>query len=433
MLFYPHWLILSPCLIRLPFRIEEGERLAWHRLAEYQWDSLQIHSGRKGAMSIRWDCMGETLPRTLNPVNGEGSAIAFSGGKDSLFQVGFLAAQGQNPLLVTTLAPPPPVHPRRLFVYEEMQRRSGLPMMKIQTDYRSSYHNRYPLEQGWNEAVNEVSDVLLYAACLILAAASKNIDRLYVASELEIQAIARFDGRLIVHPHAMYNVVTLKTLERILAPYGISISSLTAPLRTTQVQQTLWREWPELRDMQTSCWSMSPDEPMCNECGQCLRITLCSLAAGFDPAEMGADLKKNLFTLKSWEKILSAARGQDARLPDDLTRQSQYRQLLYLVKSVGYYRILHYLLKQRSAASRPIDLCKAVLNATRLLMLSRNLNMPELRAFAEEFLDFVDETAKNNLRSFFEARYSCGGKSHPGNRFGRYAHEAINWCTEALH
>ncbi len=432
MLLYPHWAILAPCKIKLPFKLQDGERLAWSRLAENQWNSLLFHSGRKEKMDLSWDCSGEMLSRSSDPVNGEGSATAFSGGKDSLFQTGFLIEQGESPLLVTTLAPPPEVHPRRLYVYDQIQRRTGLDMIKVQTNYRSSYHNLYPREHGLTEAVNELTDVLLYAACLILAAAAKNINRLYVASELEVQTAARIDGTLVTHTHAMYSVTTLKTLQHIFQPYDISISSLTAPLRTMQIQQTLWKEWPELRDMQTSCWSMTPDEPMCNKCGQCLRTALCSLEAGFDPAEMGGDAAKNLAAVESWEKIRAAAENKQQLLPDAITRQLLYRQTLHITGNIGLPRLFFCFLKKPSYVLHPVSLWKAAFNTTRLWALSRNVRMPELGAFADEFLDFVDETEKNNLRSFLEARYSSGGQSHPGNRFSRYTREAIDWCAEAL-
>ncbi|MFW5871209.1 MAG: hypothetical protein ACOCVH_01855 [Verrucomicrobiota bacterium] len=433
MLLYPHWAILAPCKIKLPFKIHDGERLAWSRLAENQWNSVQFHSGRKKEkLKFSWDYSGEMLSRSPAPVNGEGCATAFSGGKDSLFQTGFLMEQGESPLLVTTIAPPPEVHPRRLYVYDQVQHRTGLPLIKVQTDYRSSCHNLYPREQGLTQAVNELTDVLLYTACLILAAAVKNINRLYVASELEVQTAVKIDETLVTHPHAMYNVTTLKTLQRILEPYNISISSLTAPLQTMQIQQTLWKEWPKLRDMQTSCWSMTPDEPMCNKCGQCLRITLCSLEAGFDPAEMGGDAAKNLAAVESWKKIRAAAENKQQLLPDTITRQLLYRQTLHATGSIGLPRLFFCFLKKPSYVLHPVALWKAACNTIRLWALSRNVRMPELGTFADAFLDFVDKTEKNNLRSFLEERYSAGRQSHPGNRFSQYTLEAIDWCTEEL-
>src|SRR5258708_15864869 len=95
----------------------------------------------------------------------------------------------------------------------------------------------------------------------------------------------------------MYSVVTQSAISVLLSQFGIRYGSLISPLRRQQVQQLLWQRYPDLSDLQYSCWRVARNEAACNSCSQCLRIAFGALAIGELPERMGIDLVKLMKTI----------------------------------------------------------------------------------------------------------------------------------------
>src|SRR5678816_80962 len=76
----------------------------------------------------------------------------------------------------------------------------------------------------------------------------------------------------------MYSAATQRALSRLLEPYGMRYGSLTWPLYSSHVQHLLWSRYPDLSDLQYSCWLVAKDEAMCSRCRQCLRLAVVALA-----------------------------------------------------------------------------------------------------------------------------------------------------------
>ncbi|MGH7006192.1 MAG: hypothetical protein ACREIP_19785, partial [Alphaproteobacteria bacterium] len=118
----------------------------------------------------------------------------------------------------------------------------------------------------------------------------------------------------------MYSAATQRALSGLLAPYGIRYGSLTWPLYSMHVQEVLWARYPDLCDLQYSCWRVGPGEASCSQCSQCLRIAMTALAAGHDPQRMGIDLEKLMAFSADWEPAAASALTADM-LPREWVRR----------------------------------------------------------------------------------------------------------------
>jgi hypothetical protein len=313
---HAQWPLLRPCEIHLPVRLGPGERQFWRQLLRNSVDTQDAHS-REGQA---WPELGIDIvdgdldcPRTV--AVGEGYGSAFSGGKDSLLQAGLLAELTQRPLLVATTSPLPPLRDhdtaRREQVFAAIQARRDVRFVEVRSDFRGIWNNSFPLSVGYTIGVNELGDTFLYMASLLIAGAASGATRLFVASEAELQDTSVVDGRIVQHSHFMYSAATQRALAALLAPYGIQFGSLTWPLFSDQVQRLLWERYPDLSDLQYSCWQVAPGEAMCSQCSECLRIGMVALAARRDPRTMGMNLVTLLDYAPSWERpIVPAADGE---------------------------------------------------------------------------------------------------------------------------
>lgn len=428
LLLHPYWPLLSPCKIDLPFTLSAEEKQCWERLITLQWDTLQGHVEKENPLILEWSFTGPTLSSEHQPIVGDGCSTAFSGGKDSLFQTGFLLDQGSHPLLVSTISDKESTHQRKLEVDRKVTELTGLELIQVETNYRSIYNNLYPRELGWLPAVNELNDVILYLANLLMASASRNIPQTYVASESDVQASVKKDHRWIQHPHAMYSLVTLKVIEKLFSPYGMKIGSLTAPINQYQVQKTLWIEWPALRALQTTCWRMSADEDLCNECRDCLKASLTSFDAGEDPREMGADLVKNLAATDYWHPVLESA----GETPNDLTRSNLHQQTIIALGNIPLYTYALHFTKLRPLGPLNKEWRAAWKNTRRLKTLAKSLDSTRLNQYAEEYLALVDDPHREPLRNFLNHRFQAGGESFRDNRYFKNTFDMIAWATESL-
>ena len=301
---HSQWPLLRPCEIRLPVRLEDGEREFWLRLLDAEVATLEAYAG--GSDTVRSiQILDEGPPlEALAPFASSGRvAAAFSGGKDSLTQAALLIELGERPILVTTTAPGgghnDHVTTRRRHVLSEIVRRRPVELVEVESDLRGKWNNDFP--QGrYPAAVNELTDTFLYFAATLVVGAARGASHLFLASEAEVQENALRDGAIVQHKHFMYSAATQRALTTLLRPTGVRYGSLTYPLHHFQVQRLLASRYPDLRDLQYSCYELAPDETACGRCGECRMAALDLLALDIAPAEIGIDVTRVVSGLGAW-------------------------------------------------------------------------------------------------------------------------------------
>ncbi|HWF71747.1 MAG TPA: DegT/DnrJ/EryC1/StrS family aminotransferase [Solirubrobacteraceae bacterium] len=301
---HPHWALLRPCRVVLPVRLAPGEREFFSRLCDAEVAMLEAHVD--GSDTARTIDVVETGPalEPLVPGADEGVVVAcFSGGRDSITQAALLQELQERVVLVTTSSPREGSleheTARRREVIEEIQRRRGLEVVEVGSDFRGAWDNgfvgaRYPV------AVNEVTDTLLFFAAALVVAAARGARAVYLAAEAEVQESVQRNGQVIQHRHAMYSAVTHRSLSALLEPARIHHSGLIYPLRQFQVQRLLATRYRDVRDLQYSCWSMAAGESACSRCGECRTIAFNLMAEGVSPSEIGIDVATLVNTFADW-------------------------------------------------------------------------------------------------------------------------------------
>ena len=299
-----HWALLRPCRVELPVELPPGEREFWLRLLDAAVETLELTWGggnRGRTIEIR-----DRGPR-LRPQAGGGDAIAtaFSGGKDSLLQLGLLLELGERPLAVTTTSPMPPLldhdSPRRRAALDAVAAHPAVEHVEVRSNFRECWDNGFARARGYELSVNELSDTMLYLAVALIVGRARGAGRVLLASEAEVQATAVRDAALVQHPHFMYSAVTQRSLDRLLARHGMGYGSITYPLRAWQVARLLFERYPRLAELQYSCWRHEPGAGACSGCPDCLANGLAGLQAGVGPARLGIDVSRLLERMHGWE------------------------------------------------------------------------------------------------------------------------------------
>lgn len=415
LILHAHWPLLQPCRVHLPFRLSPEECAFWQRMMETQFNTLAAyHPHPPPALQVELIPDGPACPAPSILVTGHRRAAAFSGGKDSLFQAGVLGEMGGEPLLVATTSPMPPledhIHPKRKRVFEEIVRKRNVHLVEVHSDFRSCYDNLYSRRAGYKPAVNEMSDTFLYVASLVLASAASQARHLYLASENELQDNAEQNGRIIQHPHAMYAQSTLEAVGALLSPWGFTLGSMSSGLMSGQVQQILWKRWPDLRGLQFSCWAAPTHAEMCNQCSQCFRIALCALDAGGDPVEMGADLIRSLNAMRDW-RPRSSEDGNPDVLPGTRVSARLHRQLLHYVRRIGVFRMARYLWRLKGDRHTVRDWAGAMRTFIRLYVRAGRYALPSMDRYRSGYLDHLDPDLRESLRRLIESAYPAAPAS----------------------
>jgi hypothetical protein len=319
---HAQWPYLAPCEVRLPIRLGPGEREFWRRLVSSYLDTLEAYrTGETPGRSIELVDEGPLLPPFASMADTGWCATSFSGGKDSLLQVGLLTELTRRPLVVTTTSPLPGLFdhetPWRRHVLSEVGRRRRLTFAEVTSDFRATWVNHYPRQIGYPVSVNETTDTFLYFAALLAVSMALGATHLFLASEAELQESVLRDGRVVRHPHFMYSAATQRAVSAWLGPSGMEYGSLTWPLHSGEVIRLLWSRYPDLASLQYSCWRVRADQAACSRCSQCFRIAVGIMAAGGHPERIGIDVPTVLEGRESWQPSWPAA--SDA-LPDDRVR-----------------------------------------------------------------------------------------------------------------
>jgi len=305
---HPHWPLLRPCRVQLPVALPDGEAEAWLRLTDAGVATLEAATepsdgGRKIAIVGNGPLEAQPEAGRTRPAGAGGVVTCFSGGRDSLTQTSMLCELGLRPLLVTVTSPSSwsveHETARRYAVFDEIVQRRRLELIEVQSDMRGIWDNDFAAP--YRISVNELTDTLLYTAAAVVVAAARGAGLVLIASEAEVQENARRGGTVIQARHHMYSAVTHRALEALLAPAGIGVGSLTYPLRQFQVQRLLAERYPEVRDLQYSCWELQREQGACSRCPECRGIALNLMARGHSPALAGIDVVELLLAHEQWQ------------------------------------------------------------------------------------------------------------------------------------
>jgi hypothetical protein len=414
---HPHWPLLRPCQIHLPLKVPAPERQFWLQLLQNGFDTLTAY----GPERLRLDSLGITMlsgeldiPRT--PVTGSGFGTSFSSGKDSLLQAGLLRELTERPLLVTTTSPMPPraTHEteRRRTVLAAIQERRNLQLVEVNSDFRSIWDNGFAGHLGYSLAVNELTDTFLYMSSLLAVGAALGNTRLFLASEAEVQVNAIVDGKIVQHKHFMYSAATQRALGRLLVPYGIRFGSLTWPLYSIQVQQLLWTRYPDLCDLQYSCWHVQPGEATCNQCEQCFRITMTALASGHNPERMGIDLREVLCHVPDY---VTATSPETCILPQDWQKGAAV--VRDAVCRVSLTHLASVLAKGRNRILASREVFGMLWNFYRLQSLARQAPRYRRSGVRQAFFDWLDPELRDSAVGIYTRHFS---REPRREHFGEY-------------
>ena len=408
---HSHWVLLRPCAVRLPVTLRPGERELWLRLLDSYVATLEAYRGGMdvGGVARSIDIVedGPPLPPVALLVDEGRCASAFSGGKDSLLQAALLCELTARPVLVTTTSPMPPLHdhqtPRRRRVLAEIALRRDVTHVEVGSDLRSIWRNDFPPRVGYPVSVNEITDTHLYTASMLIAGTALGATHLFLASEAEVQQNGEVDGRVVQHPHFMYSAATQGAIAALLRPFGVRYGSLLTALPSVRVQQLLWTRYPDLSDLQYSCWRVGPEQATCSACGQCLRVAMIALALGRSPETMGIDLPTLLVAQGGW-KPRGGSGGAGGALPKDAVTAGLQGETMRAVAATPVSRMLRALVagnpwRLLSAKSWRAFFAYARMRR-RLLPLAPQGEPP---GYAPGFLRATDELLRDRLTAVFSA------------------------------
>lgn len=328
---HAHWPLLRPCRVELPVELAPGEREFWLRLVDSAVTTLELSwDGGDLTRSVEIHDAGPRLRHQPPTAARAGFATAFSGGKDSLLQLGLLAELGEPAIAVTTTSPHPGMFDhlttRRKAVLDAVAARPGVEHFEVHSDFRSCWDHEFPHRRGYRIAVGELSDTFLYAAAALVVGWLRGAERVLLASEAEVQESDARGERVLQHPHFMYSAATQQALDPLLDRDGLGYGSLTYPLHAWHAEQLLWKRYPELRDLQYSCWRVpSEDDAACNGCSDCLRTALTAMHAGGAPGRIGIDVPLLLRRMGDWEP--AAVRGPNGS-PNNRVRVALHGEIV---------------------------------------------------------------------------------------------------------
>jgi hypothetical protein len=421
---HPHWLLLRPCQVHLPIRLNAPERQFWLRLLQNAADTLEVYGpSRPSAEPLGIEIADGDLDIPRTAINGSGCGTAFSSGKDSLLQAALLSELTEKPLLVTTTSQLPPFTDhetaRRRHVLAAIQARRDVRLVEVSSDFRVICDNGFAGSLGYRVAVSELTDTFIYMASLLAAGTALGTVRLFLASETELQDNAVLDGKIIQHSHFMYSAATQRALARLLAPYGIHFGSLIWPLHTMQVQQLLWARYPDLCDLQYSCWQVGQDEATCSRCEQCLRIAVTALAGGDDPERMGIDLRKVLAFASSWEALANSSSAAPLTLPQDRAARELELVVMDTIRRITMPYVAALLARGSLRRLLSRDTLVTLRRFHRLRNRARRAPQQSRQGVREAFFDWLDPELRSSLVAIYTRHFPCEPRSRHLEMFER--------------
>jgi hypothetical protein len=403
---HPHWALLRPCRVELPYYLGPGEREFWLRLLDTVAIQVEAYGGerREGRAAELFDD-GPSLRPTPIRAERAGVAAAFSGGKDSLVQSALLAELAPRPTLVTTTSPVPWAHDHvgsaREHTLAEIPSRLPVDLVEVTSDFRACWDNDFAGLEGSLITVNELTDVLLYQAVTVAVAAASGISRSFLASEADLQYNASIGGDVIQHGHFASAAVTQAALDAILSGFGLRLGSLTYPLHMPQVQGLLWRRYRELTDLQFSCWEAGDGSRACGRCAQCIEVALVVLDEGFSPRVAGIDPVR---VLCAWaDPRPDPLRGRTPSLHP--TRRARDKLIRVLQRMPP--ELVASILSEDPIAREDPHLAQAIAGYRRLRARSLPHVVPPEPGYIGGFLELIDSEFRDRLRAIFDQHFAA--------------------------
>jgi len=431
---HSHWLLLRPCRVDLPVTLGDGETEFWLRLIDAEVAALEAQRGSSSfERTVEIRGQGPTLaPFPVLP-EGRRCAAAFSGGKDSLLQAALLCELLEDPILVATTSPLPPMEDhltgRRAAVFAEIAKRRAVSLVEVQSDFRSTWDNEFGRRLGYPVWVSEITDTFLYLSALLAVGFARNVPHLFLASENEVQETIERDGRVLQHTHFMYSVATLQSIAAVLRPSGVTIGSTTAALHSSQVERLLRKRYRDLADFQYSCPAVTADGFPCSACSKCFRAALCALAAGDSPLSLGIDLVKLLTAMRHWVPAAYPA-GAGAH-PGQMAQADLSTQVVRFFTAIPFSRVASELRLARPDGLTAREGGRALLAYALLRRrISRRGGGGE-PGYNTKFLSTVDPLARDGLESIFREHFPADETSAAGEAFGR-SDSLSRWIAEPL-
>jgi hypothetical protein len=406
---HPHWLLLRPCQIHLPLKLSINERQFWLELLRNGFDTLEMNRRvQNHADNLDIEVLDGSIEIERPLIAGSGYGTAFSGGKDSLLQAAMLFELTEKPLLVTTTSPLPPLSDhettRRRYILDEIQRRRDPVFVEVRSDFRSIWDNGFAASRGYQVSVNELTDTFLYTSSLLAVGAACGRTRLYVASEAEVQESAVLDGKIIQHKHFMYSAATQRAFAALLSTYGIYFGSLIWPLYSMQVQQLLWARYPDLSDLQYSCWRVGQRQATCSKCEQCLRIAVTALADGKDPQRMGIDLRKVLAFAATWKPFEHGAATPPA-LPQNIAARRSDHRVVGAIRRTSLLHLARVLAPDDWGEALSPDNLKIVAAFRRLRRWASQYPATPPMGVRDAFFEWLDPQLRDKLEALYTNHY----------------------------
>jgi hypothetical protein len=396
---HTHWALLRPCRVELPIRLGAGERDFWLRLIDAALVNLLEYGGTPcPGRAVDLVEAGPALVPVALECTSERVAAAFSGGKDSLTQSALLAELTDHPLLVTITSPVPWANDHggaaRERAMREIVRRLPVELVEVGSDFRSCWNNGFTA--GTRLSVNEMTDVLLYQAATVAAAAANGISRSFLASEADLQYNLPCPGGLLQHRHFVATATTLTSLDALLRQFGLGLGSLTYPLHMPQVEGLLWRRYHEIADLQFSCWLALDGAQACGTCGQCSEVAFVLLAEGLSPTRAGIDPVAMLCARADWRPTQPQTPAPRMLHQTRATRQHVWRCIQGV--DVGQVEAILGRDPQTCDDSRVGEALDAY---TAIRADLAELELPPAPGYIGGFLDLIDPDLRDPLREIF--------------------------------
>lgn len=407
---YCHWAVLRPCRVVLPRRLPAGEREFWMRMVDTAVWALEIDQDEPGGPTYAERTRRNIEIVETGPPAGEltsapaGKVVinSFSGGRDSLTQAAMLRELGLNPVLVTTESKREGSiefeTARFRKILDAAQERTGLELVEVTSDARTCVVNDHPLIARYELAVSELTDTLLYFAVCWATGWVRGASAVYLASEAEVQESIRRDGMIVQIVHVGFTGATQRALTALAAPTGVAYANLTESLQHFQIQRILDHRYPELSDLQYSCFSQKAGEDVCNDCFNCLKTALHKMSNGSAPSDISIDLNKVLAARSDWTP------------QDDGEKRNALGELFGARMNNHLVRVLRELDAERVAAFAPGGVltpdARAGLEKLRATAFAEP-DPPDEPGYRAGFLSLLDEPLRSGLDSIFSDHFGA--------------------------
>ncbi len=427
---HTHWALLRPCRVELPVSLDAAEREFWLRLIDNVAVQIEAYGGtRTSGRAVELVDDGPPIPPIRLPMLTLRPAVAFSGGKDSLVLSALLSELGHPPLLVMITSPVSWAHDHdgsaRQRARTEMRKRLGVETIEVHSDYRTAWSLEFSARQGCQLGVHELSDLCLYHGTMAAVAAASGIERMFMASEADLQYnAADHDDRIVLHREFLSCAVTQAAIDALFSRFGLRQSSLTYPLHMPQVQSLLLHRYADLTDLQCSCWRAPPDAQACNGCVKCFQAAIVSIAEGISPRAIGLDPVKVLQAFGDWR--LTSPRAGPAlhatRTPRDHTVRCLQAVSLEAARAI---------LAEGPSGDDEAELREALAVYARLRAEALTQVVPPAPGYVAGFLGLVPPDLRAPLRGIFDEHF----ESAPTHEFAAIVQRSrtlSDWIAQPL-